>query len=87
MKRDDKKKVIKQFGVHAKDTGSANVQVAILTEKINSLSQHLEDHPKDNHSRKGLLKMVGQRRKSLNYMKLNKKGDYEELIKKLKLRK
>lgn len=87
MKRDTKKKIIKKHGTHGKDTGSSQVQVAILTERINELSKHLEDHPKDHHSRKGLLKMVGKRRGHLSYLKFNKKEIYEEVLKKLKLRK
>ncbi|MBL4694527.1 30S ribosomal protein S15 [Candidatus Gracilibacteria bacterium] len=87
MKRDKKKKIIKKHGTHDKDTGSSQVQVAILTERINELSKHLEEHPKDHHSRKGLLKMVGKRRGHLSYLKFNKKELYEEVLKKLKLRK
>lgn len=87
MKRDQKKKVLKKYGVHEKDTGSSKVQVAILTERINELSSHLKEHPKDDHSRRGLLGMVGKRRKHLNYLRLNKKEEYEELLKELKLRK
>lgn len=86
-KRDRKKKVIKKFGVHTKDTGSAQVQIAILTERINSLSKHLEAHPKDAHSRKGLLKLVGKRRKNLNYLKYHQKDRYEKVKEELKLRK
>lgn len=87
MKRDQKKTIIGKFAVHPKDTGSPQVQVAVLTERINQLSKHLEDHPKDNHSRRGLLMMVGKRRKLLNYLRLNAKDDYEGLLTKLKLRK
>jgi small subunit ribosomal protein S15 len=87
MKHDKKKKVMGKFGTHQKDTGSSQVQVAVLTERINELSKHLEDHPKDDHSRKGLLTLVGKRRKHLNYLRLHKKEDYETLIKSLKLRK
>lgn len=87
MKRTEKKKVIKNFAVHPKDTGSPQVQVAILTERINQLSKHLETHAKDNHSRRGLLMMVGKRRKLLNYLRLNAKEQYEELVTKLQLRK
>ena len=87
MKRENKKKVISKFGVHPKDTGSAQVQVAILTERINSLSEHLEEHNKDDHSRKGLLKMVGKRRRHLNYLRFHKKDEYDAIIVKLKLRK
>lgn len=87
MKHDKKKKVMGKFGIHQKDTGSSQVQVAVLTERINELSKHLEDHPKDDHSRKGLLTLVGKRRKHLNYLRLHKKEEYEKLLKSLKLRK
>jgi small subunit ribosomal protein S15 len=87
MKRDKKKKLMGKHGVHVKDTGSSQVQVAVLTERINELSKHLESHPKDDHSRRGLLGLVGKRRKHLNYLRIHKKDSYEELIKKLKLRK
>jgi len=87
MKRDQKKGLIKKYAVHPKDTGSPQVQIAILTERINQLSQHLETHAKDNHSRRGLLMMVGKRRKLLNYMRLNEKEEYETILGKLKLRK
>ena len=87
MQRDDKKKVIKKHALHPKDTGSPQVQIAILTERINQLSKHLEGHSKDNHSRRGLLMMVGKRRKLLNYLRLNEKESYDELLAKLKLRK
>ncbi len=78
---------MKKFGVHAKDTGSSKVQVAVLTERINELSGHLETHPKDDHSRRGLLGLVGKRRKHLQYLRMHKKEEYEEVLKKLKLRK
>ena len=87
MKRPDKKKVIKDFAVHPKDTGSPQVQIAILTQRIKQLSSHLEEHSKDNHSRRGLLMMVGKRRKLLNYLKLNEKEVYDELMTKLELNK
>jgi small subunit ribosomal protein S15 len=87
MKRAKKKNIIKTYAVHPKDTGSPQVQVAILTERINQLSKHLEEHPKDNHSRRGLLMMVGKRRKLLNYLRLNEKEEYEALLGKLELRK
>lgn len=76
-----------KYGSHQKDTGSSQVQIAVLTERINELSKHLESHPKDDHSRKGLLTLVGKRRKHLNYIRLHKKEDYEKLLKSLKLRK
>ena len=87
MKRGKKKKLMGKYGVHQKDTGSSPVQVAVLTERINELSKHLKTHPKDDHSRKGLLALVGKRRKHLNYLRLHKKEDYDSLLKLLKLRK
>ncbi|MBU1446140.1 30S ribosomal protein S15 [Patescibacteria group bacterium] len=87
MKRADKKVIIGEHAVHGKDTGSAQVQIAILTERIKQLQDHLAEHSKDNHSRRGLLMMVGKRRKLLNYLRLNKKNQYEEVVQKLKLRK
>lgn len=85
--KNDKKDVISKFAVHPKDTGSSKVQVAILTERINQLSSHLEDHPKDDHSRKGLLGLVGKRRKHLNYLRLHDKTAYDQLLESLQLRK
>jgi small subunit ribosomal protein S15 len=87
MKHDEKKKIIAKYAVHAKDTGSASVQVAVLTERINSLQSHLVDHPKDNHSRRGLLELVGKRRRHMNYLKLHDKDSYEDLTTNLKLKK
>ncbi|MCC6643500.1 30S ribosomal protein S15 [Candidatus Peregrinibacteria bacterium] len=86
MKRTEKKKIITGYAVHPKDTGSPQVQVAILTERIKQLSKHLEEHAKDNHSRRGLLMMVGKRRKLLNYLKLNDKDTYDQLVGKLELK-
>lgn len=87
MKRDKKKKVIVKHAKHQKDTGSAQVQIAILTERINELTDHLKTHKSDNHSRRGLLKMVGKRRKLLNYYKAKSPDNYQELVESLKLRK
>lgn len=87
MKRQHKKKVIIDNALHPKDTGSHKVQVALLTERIGQLAKHLEGHPKDNHSRRGLLMMVGKRRKLLNYLRNSNKKSYEELLEKLDLRK
>ncbi len=87
MERAAKKKIITKYAVHPKDTGSPQVQIAILTQRVNELSKHLEEHHKDNHSRRGLLMMVGKRRKLLNYLRLNEKDSYEELLGKLQLRK
>ena len=87
MKRDDKKSIITQYAKHQKDTGSAQVQIAILTNRINELTEHLKEHKKDNHSRRGLLLMVGKRRKLLNYVKNSQPEKYPELIASLNLRK
>jgi small subunit ribosomal protein S15 len=85
--KDDKKAVIKKFQAHNKDTGSSEVQVAILTQKIINLTDHLQTHKKDKHSRRGLIGMVGKRRKLLRYMKNNDTQSYNEIIKELSLRK
>jgi len=82
-----KQEVIKQFGRTEKDTGSPEVQVALLTERINHLTDHLRTHKKDHHSRRGLLKMVGQRKGLLNYIKNNDISKYRDLIAELGLRK
>lgn len=86
MKREKKKKVIQGHAIHPKDTGSPQVQVAILSERIQELTKHLDEHPKDNHSRRGLLMMVGRRRKLLNYLRLNNKKSYDTLVEKLSLK-
>lgn len=82
-----KKDIISSFQYHKKDTGSPKVQVAILTEKINQLTDHLREHKKDNHSRRGLLLMVGKRRRLLRYIERKDKDLYETLKKTLKFRK
>ncbi|MCF7847005.1 MAG: 30S ribosomal protein S15 [Candidatus Gracilibacteria bacterium] len=87
MKKDEKKGVVKKFQTHTKDTGSSQVQVAILTEKINSLSGHLKAHKKDKHSRRGLLGMVGKRRRLLRHLQMNNPTKYQEVTKSLGLRK
>ncbi len=87
MNRQAKKQIMQTHGVHAQDTGSAQVQVAILTARINQLSLHLQTHKKDKHSRQGLLKLVGARRRHLNYLKQKDKDQYEQLIQQLDLRK
>ena len=74
------------FQLHEKDTGSADVQVAILTERINYLTQHLASHAKDHSTRRGLLKMVARRRKLLDYLKLTAGERYQKLLKSLNLR-
>jgi small subunit ribosomal protein S15 len=78
--------IIKDFQRDAKDTGSPEVQVALLTTRINDLSSHFKDHKHDHHSRRGLLKMVNQRRKLLDYLKRKNSDGYLELIKRLGLR-
>ena len=87
MQRDAKKTIIKKFATHQGDTGSSQVQVAILTNRINELSEHLQLHPKDNHSRRGLIGLVAKRRKHLQYLKLNKTAIYESILQDLSLRK
>jgi small subunit ribosomal protein S15 len=84
---DDKKKIMKKYAANEKDTGSPAVQIAILTEQIGRLSDHLKKHKKDHHSRRGLLKMVGKRRRLLEYLKKKDPKQYEELAKDLKLSK
>lgn len=83
----EKAKIVKEFARGEKDTGSAEVQVAILTKEINELTDHLRTHIHDYHSRRGLLKKVGQRRSMLQYLAKNDVARYRELIKKLGLRK
>ncbi|MDI3257273.1 MAG: 30S ribosomal protein S15 [Kyrpidia sp.] len=87
LTQERKKELIDTFKVHETDTGSPEVQVALLTEKINSLNEHLKVHRKDFHSRRGLLKMVGQRRSLLNYLRKKDAARYRVLIDKLGLRK
>jgi small subunit ribosomal protein S15 len=82
-----KAEVIGEFANTKTDTGSPEVQVAILTERINNLTEHFKDHKKDLHSRRGLLMMVNRRRRLLDYLKATHVGRYEELIKRLGLRK
>lgn len=81
-----KSKVMKEHGTHAKDTGSAEVQIALFTEKIKQLTEHLKAHKKDNHSRRGLLAMVSKRRRLLDYLSKKDHKRYEAVVKKLQLR-
>ena len=83
----DKQKIIAEYRTHETDTGSPEVQIALLTARINHLTDHLKTHQKDNHSRRGLFKMVGQRRGLLNYLANNDIEKYRELIAKLGIRK
>ena len=82
-----KKEVIEKYKTSNDDTGSANVQIALLSEKIDSLSNHFKSHKKDNHSRRGLLMMVNKRRKLLDYLKSKNFSTYKQLISDLGLRK
>ena len=81
-----KEKVISTHSSHKKDTGSAEVQIALFTAKINELTEHLKEHKKDNHSRRGLLAMVSKRRRLLDYLQKKNPDRYAAVIKKLKLR-
>ena len=83
----DKDKVIQEYKLHEGDTGSPEVQVALLTERITYLTEHFKGHKKDFHSRTGLLKLVGQRRKLLNYLKKKDVTRYREIISRLGIRK
>ncbi|MFA6599792.1 MAG: 30S ribosomal protein S15 [Candidatus Omnitrophota bacterium] len=85
--KEKKKQVMADHGHSKQDTGSVEVQVALLTARINGLSPHFESHVKDNHSRYGLIKMVGQRKKLLNYLQKNSPDRYKKLIARLDLRK
>ncbi|OPX03764.1 30S ribosomal protein S15 [Geobacillus proteiniphilus] len=86
LSQERKREIIEQFKIHENDTGSPEVQVAILTEQINNLNEHLRIHKKDHHSRRGLLKMVGKRRNLLAYLRKKDVARYRELIEKLGLR-
>lgn len=87
LDKDGKKEVIEEFQLHDSDSGSPEVQIAILTKRINILTEHFKKHNKDHSSRRGLLKMVGRRRKLLDYLKKHRLEKYRSLIKKLNLRK
>ncbi len=82
-----KSKIVGEFAKHEKDTGSAEVQVALLSRQIDELAAHLKKNPKDNHSRRGLLKMVSRRRKLLEYLRKKEPQLYAKIIKKLELKK
>jgi small subunit ribosomal protein S15 len=86
-KKNKKAEIVGKFAQSAKDTGSPEVQVALLTTHINELNQHFKTHAKDHHSKRGLLKMVGQRRRLLNYLKAKDQKRYTQLIQSLELRK
>jgi len=83
---DNKKEIIEKFKLHGKDTGSPEVQIALLSNRITYLTDHFKTHKKDHHSRRGLLKLVGQRRKLLNYLKRCDVNRYQNIIKELGIR-
>ena len=85
--KEAREKVITDFRLHESDTGSTDVQVALLTQRINELTDHFKTHTKDHHGRRGLLKMVGQRRRLLDYLKRRDAGRYRQIIERLGLRK
>ena len=87
LSKEEKAKIIKDFAKNEKDCGSAEVQIAILTREINDLTEHMQEHTHDYHSKRGLLMKVGRRKKLLNYLKENNVVSYREVIKKLNLRK
>ncbi len=81
-----KRQIIKEYGRHEKDTGSPQVQIALLTARIQQLTEHLQNHKHDQHSRRGLLKLVGQRRSHLNYLAAHDPDGYREILERLNLR-
>ena len=87
LNQDQKQSIIDKYRLHDKDSGSAEVQIALLTERIRMLTEHFQVHTKDHASRRGLLKLVGRRRKLLDYLKNKKIETYREMLKQLKLRK
>ena len=87
MTKEEKQAIMAEYATHEGDTGSPEVQVAVLTKRINDLTEHLKTHKKDHHSRRGLLMMVGQRRGLLNYLKKTDLEGYRALIEKLGIRK
>jgi small subunit ribosomal protein S15 len=87
LDKKEKDEIIHKFQTHKDDTGSPEVQVAILTREIEKVSEHLQTHKKDNHSRRGLLQMVGNRRRLLRYLKSEDVERYDKIVEKLKLKK
>ena len=87
IKKETKTALIQEHKIHEKDTGSPEVQIAILTERVNNLTDHFKLHKKDHSSRRGLLKLVSKRRRLLDYLKKHDKAKYEKMLEKLKLRK
>jgi len=87
LTKEKKEEVIKAFGANEKDTGATEVQVALLTKRVDELTEHFKRHPKDTNSRRGLLKLVGQRRRQLAYLRKRNLTKYREIIERLNLRK
>nr|WP_207658576.1 30S ribosomal protein S15 [Anaerofustis stercorihominis] len=87
MTKEKKQEVISKYQKHEKDTGSPEIQIAILTSRINTLNEHFKKNPKDHHSRRGLLMMVGKRRRLLDYVAKKDINKYREIVKELNLRK
>lgn len=87
LEKTQKQAIINEFKIHESDTGSPEVQIALLSNRINYLTEHFKVHKKDHHSRRGLLKLVSQRRKLLNYLKNKDKERYEKVVQRLELRK
>ena len=87
LSKETKTKVIKEYKTNEEDTGSPEVQIAIITERINDLSKHFSEHKKDYHSRTGLMKLVGRRKRLLEYLKSQDVNRYEKIIQRLNLRK
>ncbi len=87
LSKEKKAELVKKFGANESDTGSIEVQIAILTEEINSLTEHFKEHKQDNHSKRGLLRKVGQRKSLLNYLVKNDVTRYRKIVKELGLRK
>lgn len=86
LSKEKKQQIIKKYQTHNGDTGSSEVQIAILSAEIDELAEHLKSHPKDHSSRRGLLRKVGERRRLLRYLKKENAASYEQLVKKLKLK-
>ncbi|MDO8885443.1 30S ribosomal protein S15 [Candidatus Oleimmundimicrobium sp.] len=86
ISKEQKEEIMKNYGLHEGDSGSPEVQIAIFTRRISEITDHLKEHKKDHHSRHGLLKMVGKRRKLLNYLKEKNIERYRTIVKKLNLR-
>ncbi len=87
LEKEEKNKIINDFKINPKDTGSPEVQIALMTNRINYLTEHFSTHKKDFHSKQGLLKLVGKRKNLLNYLKNKDINSYNEIIKKLNIRK